>query len=91
MKPQRFFRASEDVYEHVRATLDAAWGLPVDGQISCFAPAPSGVRDSSGMMLLAVDLAFCEYSAVASLLPEMLSSGAVEEIDLATYRNLASA
>ena len=29
---------------------------------------------------------FCEYEAVAAVLPALLSSGAVEEIDQATYQ-----
>jgi hypothetical protein len=89
MRQKRFFRSSAEVYEQVRAALDVAWGLPANGQQTCFTPAPVGIRDDSQRMLLAVDAEFCEYDAVAALLPGLLASGAVEEIDEATYRSTA--
>jgi len=83
---QRYFRADEAVSEQVRLSLDAAWGLPANGQITCFAPANASPRDAQGRVLLAVDASFCEYAEVAAMLPSLLASGAVEEIDEATYR-----
>jgi len=82
----RFFRATGEVYESVRSALDAAWGLPSNGQETVFDPAAVAPADSQGRSLLAVMSAFCEYEAVAAMLPELLASGAVEEIDEATYR-----
>jgi hypothetical protein len=82
---QRYFRAEPEVSEQIRLTLDAAWGLPANGQISCFAPAESSPRDSQGRVLLAVREAFCEYAEVAAMLPGLLAISAVEEIDEATY------
>jgi len=89
MRPKRFFRSSIEVYEQVRAALDAAWGLPANGQQTCFMPATLGIRDELHRMMLAVDAEFCEYDAVAGILPQLLSAGAVEEIDEATYRSTA--
>lgn len=86
---QRFFRAEPDVSEQVRLALDAAWGLPANGQLTCYSPAESSPRDSKGRVLLAVDAAFCDYAEVAAMLPGLLASGAVEEIDEATYRKSA--
>lgn len=86
---QRFFRAEPEVSEHVRSVLDAAWGLPANGQLTCFAPASLSPKDIAGRVLLAVDAAFCEYEEVAAILPSLLASGAVEEIDEATYRGSA--
>jgi hypothetical protein len=34
---------------------------------------------------LAVNDEFCEYSVAVDLLPQLLASGAVDEIDAATY------
>lgn len=82
----RFFSATEPVYEQVRLSLDAAWGLPAHGQLTCYAPAADAPRTDAGLLVLAVDDAFCEFDAVAAILPQLLASGAVAEIDEAQYR-----
>lgn len=84
---QRYFRTSADaLYESIRLQLDAAWGHP-DGQTeTCIDPAAVAPRDQQGRIMLAVDTAFCQYAEVAAILPELLASGAVEEIDAATYQ-----
>lgn len=83
----KYFRSTDFVYEQARATLDAAWGLPDDkGTATCIEPAATAPHDSSGRIVLAVDDAFCVYAEVAAILPELLASGAVEEIDAATYQ-----
>jgi hypothetical protein len=40
--------------------------------------------------MLAVQSDFCSYEAVAAMLPGLLESGAVEEIDEAAYREAVS-
>lgn len=89
----RYFRtASDEVYETARLTLDAAWGHPSeDGQtLTCIIPAAAAPRDAQGRILLAVHEDFCAYSVAVDLLPQLLASGAVEEIDEATYRAATS-
>jgi hypothetical protein len=83
----RYFRASDDVYEQARLTLDSAWGHPTaDGlTVTCIRPAATAPRDSQGRIILAVHNEFCAFSVAAELLPQLLSSGAVAEIDAATY------
>ncbi len=81
----RFFSASDAVYEQVRLSLDAAWGLPNAGQTTAFTPAASAPHMANGLAVLAVDQEFCEYEAVAAMLPQLLASGAVTEIDRAAY------
>lgn len=83
---QRYFRATDAVYEQVRLTLDAAWGHPRGGTITCIEPAATAPRDQQGHIVLAVEQAFAEYPTAADMLPQLLSSGAVEEIDAATYQ-----
>jgi hypothetical protein len=84
----RFFRANDAaVYESIRLQLDAAWGLPDAGQQTCYTPAAAALRDSLGRLLLAVDDAFCDYDPVPAMLPALIQSGAVTEIDAATYRS----
>ena len=85
----RYFRAiNDEVYEQARLTLDAAWGLPsTDGRtVTCIDPASVAPRDSQGRIVLAVDNEFCEYPVARELLPQLLASGSVEEIDAATYQ-----
>ena len=84
---QRYFRSDEATYEGIRLGLDAEWGHGAGtGTATCFEPAATAPRDAEGRVLLAVLHAFCEYAAVAAMLPGLLASGAVEEIDEATYR-----
>ena len=81
----RYFRTSDaSVYEQARAMLDAAWSLPAHG-CTCITPAASAPRDSAGRIVLAVHDEFCTYSVAADLLPPLLASGDVEEIDAETY------
>lgn len=84
----RYFRtASDSTYEQARLTLDAAWGLPDDkGTATCIEPAATAPRDSQGRIVLAVNDEFCTFTVAADLLPQLLASGGVEEIDEAVYR-----
>ncbi|NBW22525.1 MAG: hypothetical protein EBR82_82725 [Caulobacteraceae bacterium] len=80
----RFFcTADASLYEQVRLTLDAAWGHVAP--TTCIEPAPTAPRDAQGRIVLAVNDEFCEYSVAVELLPQLLASGAVEEIDEAAY------
>lgn len=85
----RFFRSNYAVYEQVRAVLDTAWSLPADnGTATCIEPAATAPRDTDGLVLLAVNDEFCEYPVASDILPQLLASHAVEEIDAATYREV---
>jgi hypothetical protein len=84
---QRFFRGDVATYEAIRSDLDTAWGLPNDkGTATCIAPAATAPKDSQGRVLLAVHDEFASWEPAATLLPQLLASGAVEEISEATYR-----
>ena len=84
---QRYFRSDSATYEAIRLQLDAAWGHgPGTGTLTCVEPAATAPRDGQGRVLLAVLAEFCGYEAVAAMLPQLLGSGAVSEIDEATYR-----
>jgi hypothetical protein len=86
---RRFFRTADAaLYESVRLQLDAAWGHPTaDGKtLTCFDPAAVAPRDAEGRILLALRPAFTTYEPAATLLPQLLASGAVEEIDAAEYQ-----
>ena len=80
----RFFRTADaSQYDAIRLQLDAAWGHVAP--TTCITPAADAPRDEAGRIVLAVDDAFCAFPAVAEVLPGLLASGAVEEIDEAAY------
>lgn len=82
----RYFRTADAaLYESVRMQLDTAWGHPNADTQTCIDPAAVAPRDSDGRIMLAVDDRFCDYAEVAVVLPGLLESQAVEEIDAATY------
>lgn len=82
----RFFVAQSDaVCEQIRSALDAAWGHPNDQAITCFSPASELPHDSGNRPMLAVDVQFLEYPAVAAMLPGMLSDGLVLEVSRQQY------
>ena len=86
----KYFRclAGDEAYEQVRLTLDAAWGHPnaETKTVTCFDPAAVAPRDAQGRIVLAVNDEFVAYPAAAEMLPQLLASGAVEEITEAEYR-----
>lgn len=87
----RYFRclAGDEVYEQIRATLDAAWGHPnaETKTVTCIDPASVAPRDTQGRIMLATSEAFCEYEAAAQMLPQLLNSGMIEEIGATEYRS----
>jgi hypothetical protein len=91
---KRYFRtADEALYEQVRLTLDAAWGHPTpDGKtLTCIDQAAVAPRDAAGRILLALRPAFVAYEPAASMLPDLLASGAVEEITAEEYQPVSDA
>ena len=86
----RTFRATPAVAESVRAALDAAWNYPnADTQTTtAFRPADKLPTDSQGRVYLRIANRYCEYEAVAAMLPDLLASGAVEEISEAEFRQV---
>lgn len=84
---QRYFRTADtDLYEQVRLGLDAAWGHPSGGTVTCIDPAAVAPRDAQGRILLAVKPEFTEFSAAAAIMPDLLASGQVVEISEAEYQ-----
>lgn len=84
---QRFFRclAGDSAYESIRLSLDGTWGHVAP--MTCIDPASVAPRDGQGRVLLAVWSSFCEYPAVAAMLPDLLAEGVVEEITQEQYES----
>ena len=81
----RCFRASQAVYQQVRASLDNAWGLPSaeTRTETCLPPTPE--TDSLGRALVAVPDEFCEFPASFAALAQLLAAGVADEISLTEY------
>lgn len=83
----RIFRAMPSVYESARAALNTAYGYPnYETKTETAIPPVSELPiDAQGRVYLAVSSEFCDYTLPAQLLPQLIASGEVEEIDEATY------
>jgi hypothetical protein len=65
--------------------MDAAFGRPSNGQISTMTPSSDAPVDAAGNVMVALRSEYCDYEAVAAVLPGLLASGAVEEISEEVY------
>lgn len=83
----RYFCASSTTYEQVRSQLDREWGYPnADTKTqTAIPPAAELPVDSSGRVYLAIQNEYCDYVLPSQMLPGLLASGAVNEIDAAAY------
>lgn len=83
----RYFRALPAVYESVNSQLDAAYGYPNAETKTLRTLPPSGElpSDSQGRVYLAVDADYCDYILPGQLLPDLIQSGAVDELTAAQY------
>ena len=87
----RYFRAQNvAVYEAIRSSLDSIYGYPnADTKTMTAIPTASeSIQDSAGRVYLLASDAECQFPAVAELLPQLLSSGLVEEITASDWDTL---
>jgi len=84
---QRYFRSDVITYEAVRNSLNAAWGFPNAGTQTCVLPSNDATApiDNEGRIYLAVTDEWCQWEEVATLLPSLLASSAVEEVTREQY------
>lgn len=83
----RYFRATPAVYASICAQLDAAYGYPnaetkTQRALPLAAELPS---DSQGRVYLAIQSDYCDYILPSEMLPQLLASGAVEEVTADQY------
>ena len=86
----RYFRSTDEVLSLVNAQLDAAYGYPNEATRTDTAlpPAAECPHDAEGRVYLAVDGAYCDFILPSEMLPQLIDSGMVEEIDEATYGSI---
>ena len=84
----RYFRATVAVYADICQQLDAAYSYPNEATktLRTLPPAAELPADASGRVYLAITAEYCEFVLPSQMLPQLLASGAVEEIDAATYQ-----
>lgn len=87
----RYFRALPAVYASICSQLDAAYGYPnAETKTERTLPLASDLpTDGQGRLYLAVDAAYCEFILPGEMLPELLASGAVEELTAVQYEAVA--
>lgn len=86
----RYFRSTPAVYTGICSQLDFAYGYPnADTRTERALPLTERLpTDSDGRVYLAVDADKCDYILPSEMLPQLLASGAVEEITEEVYRSV---
>jgi hypothetical protein len=86
----RYFRANVAVYESICSQLDAAYGYPntATKTLRALPLANELPTDQDGMVYLAISSEYCDYVLPSELLPQLLASGAVQEIAEQAYRSV---
>jgi len=86
----RYFRSTPAVYADICAQLDAAYGYP-NAETKTLRTLPLAAdlpSDTQGRVYLAISAEYCQYILPSEMLPELLASGAVNEVSEAEYRAL---
>lgn len=83
----RYFRSQPEVYESVRASLDAEYGYPNAATKTLTSISPVGhlPTDDAGRVYLAISAEYCDYVLPSQMLPELIASGLVEELTAEEY------
>jgi hypothetical protein len=83
----RYFRSTPAVYGSICTQLDAAYGYPnAETKTARTLPLAADLpSDGQGRVYLAISAAYCDYILPSEMLPQLLASGAVEEVDEAAY------
>ena len=83
----RYFLSTPAVYGSICSQLDAAYGYPnaetkTERALPLAADLPT---DAQGRVYLAISAEYCDYILPSEMLPQLIASGAVEEVDAAAY------
>lgn len=83
----RYFRSTPAVYGSICSQLDAAYGYPnAETKTERALPLAADLSaDAQGRVYLAISAEYCDYVLPSEMLPQLIASGAVEEVDAAAY------
>jgi hypothetical protein len=83
----RYFRSTAAAYAAICSQLDAAYGYPnAETKTERALPLASELpTDAQGRVYLAISAEYCDYVLPSEMLPQLIASGAVEEVDAAAY------
>ncbi len=83
----RYFRSTPEIYDVVCGQLDSSYGYPNESTKTqrTLPQANELPSDAEGRVYLAVDAAYCDFILPSAMLPQLIGSGAVEELDESTY------
>lgn len=86
----RYFRSTPAVYTSICGQLDAAYGYPnAETKTERTLPLVDALpADGQGRVYLAISAEYCDYILPGQMLPDLIASGAVEEVNAATYAAL---
>ena len=86
----RYFRSTPAVYASICAQLDAAYGYPnAETKTERTLPLVDALpADGQGRVYLAISAEYCDFILPGQMLPDLIASGAVEEVNAATYAAL---
>jgi hypothetical protein len=89
----RFFRASVGVYDRVRAELDEFYGYPnaETGMLTSIPGSDTLPLDGTGRVYLGIAAVYCDYDAVAAMLPVLIGTGEIEEISESEFLSVLPA
>ena len=85
MTTNRFFLVSDETYESIRQSLDAMWGHPSCGTVTCMPPADLVVRNPAGVIIAPVLRETCEWPEVSAVLSQLLTAKSITETDEDEY------
>lgn len=83
----RYFRSTDAVYQIVCAQLDAAYGYP-NAQTKTLRALPltqDMPHGPDGSIYVAISSDYCEFILPSQMIPQLLESGAAEELTKAQY------
>ena len=77
--------ANDSVYESVRAQLDAAFGHPKPGTVTCIAPVANALHDAQGRPIVALEYSQLAWPEVAAARDSLIANGYAVEITRADW------
>ena len=83
----RYFRSTDELLSQVTAQLDAAYEYPnAETKTNTALPHPSECpHDSEGRVYVAVDDAYCDFILPSQMIPQLIASGLVEEVEESVF------